>query len=312
VERDRTAPAHSPAAGRVAKSTAIRSGDISQRQNDPFQLLLLRAATVLHGRARTVEAGRWTLAVLVGAGTVAALAFVEAQAVAAALAAVYAVGGELVATLLQRRLSIKAALVQEQFDTSLFGLEWTADRPPIAVAELALLASRYRGADEQLRDWYFDVSSIPEPMAGVLCQRQTLTWDLELRQDWMWHLTAGIAGYLAAIYVVGLVLGMSVAMFSIWLVAPALPALVALASSILQHRDSISTRHRALWLLDRALNSASAAELGAVSQTVQTAIFSSRCAAPRVPNRFFQGRRAALELGAEIEADALRARWGRP
>lgn len=146
--------------------------DINLRQNDEEHLRMLRASGVVHRWALAVDSTRWILALTVGVVAVAAISLTQFQQAAVFASIGYAVIGEIVVGVLLSDLNRRAALIQDRFDTSLFGLAWNSQSPPPADEELVRLAARYRGGDEGIRDWYINVAGIPAPLAQLLCQRQ--------------------------------------------------------------------------------------------------------------------------------------------
>jgi hypothetical protein len=288
--------------------------DINARQNDSEHLRMLRASGVVHRWALMVDTARWALALAVGVVALAAMAFTEFQQAAVFASIGYAVVGEIVIGLIFSHLNRRAALIQQKFDTSLFALQWDSQSPPPADEELVRLAARSRRGDEGIRDWYVDVTGIPAPVAQIICQRQNARWDSTLRQDWVWRLVALATGYLVVGYTVAFFGNWTLAAHATWWIAPALPLLVSLTITVIQHRNVISSRRNSSVEVERALSFASEHpdridELWKSCAAVQTQLLESRSNSPRVPNWFYARRKKHYALGFDVDAEGFRARW---
>lgn len=288
--------------------------NITSRQNDSEHIRLLRASSVVHRWTLAVDTARWTLALVVGVVAVLAIAFTEFEQAAVFVSIGYAVIGEIIVGLTLNHLNRRGALIQETFDTSLFGLEWKAPEPRPADEELVRLSTRFRGDESDLHNWYVDMTGVPSPVAVLFCQRQNVRWDFALRQDWVWRLIAVASSYLVLGYAFSFFGGWTLSEHATWWIAPALPLLASATVTILRHRQVISARRDASGEVERALTLASehpdqVDELWRACAIVQARLFETRTQAPRVPNWFYERRKALYAQGFDVDAEGFRARW---
>jgi len=100
----------------------------------------------------------------------------------------------------------QAARIQEMFDGKLFQLEWnkfSAGKLPRSaiIATAAARLKRKKGEWEKLRDWYSSAKpELPLAHARLLCQRENLAWDSDLRRTY-------------AVCILGLILAATILLF---------------------------------------------------------------------------------------------------
>lgn len=104
----------------------------------------------------------------------------------------------------EKHLREKGAAIQEEFDVTVFGLDWQLmDRQKKPSDEGVSEAARlFRGERKALLDWYSQPGSVPYPLSVLLCQRSNLTWDTGLRQGYSqalcWLTFVGFAALVVA------------------------------------------------------------------------------------------------------------------
>ena len=130
----------------------------------------------------------------------------------------------------------------------------------------------------------------------------------------MWRLVALAAGYLFVGYAVAFFGNWTLAAHATWWIAPALPLLVSLTITVLQHRNEIARRRDLLVEVERSLSFASEHPdridgLWKDCAAAQTKLLESRSNSARVPNWFYARRKAPYALGFDVDAEGLRARW---
>lgn len=206
---------------------------ISNAQNTDANLKLLLAQRRLYSSAKV-----WTGIRGAGVGIVAVAAPVlaamwpESAVPAATVAAVWYVLNRVLFKSLERRGAARGATVQEQFDTSIFGMPTIAVRDPRVLPEdVARLAgvrvSRRRAyATESLRDWYPIQTGVSGAVAIAIAQRANVAYTRRLL-DWnasIW--LALLAVWAIATIVISLVNGFDLATFLLIAAIPVLPPLV--------------------------------------------------------------------------------------
>ncbi len=126
----------------------------------------------------------------------------------------------------QRLLIGRAAKISEQFDCELLGMDWDAFAAGRQVDPETITSARrsFKGIEKDFRDWYPAIpSTAPLHLARLICQRANLWYDSSLRRrlgDWL-GIAVGIV--LFVILLIGLAGHLTLADFSIVLLAPATP-----------------------------------------------------------------------------------------
>ncbi|HEY8502548.1 MAG TPA: S-4TM family putative pore-forming effector, partial [Solirubrobacterales bacterium] len=129
------------------------------------------------------EASRWKTATWVGAG----LLFLTSLVTVAVGHGVTVLGLVGSAYLLCSRLILRpemtkahrdGVLLQEQYDTSVFGLPWNRGLAggPLSIMDVEDLAGRFRGNPEDLVTWYVDTGEAPVGARVLLRQLENATW----------------------------------------------------------------------------------------------------------------------------------------
>lgn len=294
---------------------------ISQRQNDPDMLHLLRAASASHVRGQRVEAVRLTVSlVLAAAGLVAA--FVDATATPIAVAgAAWAIAYVTGVNPWAKNEARRGAIVQEMFDVDLFGLPWNQTAagerlPPHAINELVRKFTPSRGRGDWLRDWYVDTNGVPQPYDVFICQEQNLGWDARLRRRWSWVLLGSVIAWTVLGVLVGYLADLTVAETVIRWYLPAAAALLLGVDTYRTQRDIAAERERIIPVIcteiDRAqpppLPPAEQQRLYQTAREVQDVILATRKQAVRVPQWFYARFRQADEQDFQTNANELRGR----
>lgn len=81
----------------------------------------------------------------------------------------------------EERNRAQGALIQEDFDTHVLGLPWNDSLGPRPAPEEIIEAGKTGKNDPTLKNWYADVSVLPQPLAVLACQRSCLFWDKRSR-----------------------------------------------------------------------------------------------------------------------------------
>lgn len=297
---------------------------VSQRQNDPDMLQLLRAAFGSHTRGQRLETARVAVSIVLAAAGLLA-AFVDQAATPVAIAggawaAIYLAGIFPWAIAEARR----GALVQEMFDTELFGLPWklTAAGPPLPPHEISKLAGTFtpsRGRGERLRDWYVDTSEVPQPYDIFICQEQNLGWDARLRNRWATTLLVLVTAWTLLGVLIGYVAGLTVGSTLLRWYLPAAAAILLGIEGYKSHRDIATERERIIPILQAEIDSAQRPPLqpeeqqrvSRIAREIQDVILATRQEAARVPQWFYARYRDNDERDFQSNADRLRDRLTR-
>ncbi|MGY3317320.1 S-4TM family putative pore-forming effector [Arthrobacter sp. TE12232] len=213
------------------------ANDVAKAQNLDANLKLLLAQRRLYSKTKI-----WTSVRGVGVGVVAIGAPIltaiwpEAAVPAATVAAVWYVLNHVLFKFLERRGATRAATIQEQFDTTIFGM------PTIAVRELRVLpedisqltgagagaraSRRYAYSIERLRDWYSIQKNVPGAVAIAIAQRGNVAYSRRLldRNAALW---LGLLVTWAIMAVtISITSGFSLATFLLVVAIPVMPPLL--------------------------------------------------------------------------------------
>ena len=286
---------------------------ISDAQNQDAQLRLLLAVRRLYSKAKF-----WANVRGVGLGVVAVLAPLivavepDLATAGASVAAGWFALNRLVFRPLERRLATRAATVQEQFDTRIFGMPTIAVRDPqVLPEEITRLtgkrpARRKAYSDDRLRDWYPINKTVSGPVAVAIAQRGNLAYTQELlrRSANLW---AGLlAGWAVAAFVMGLVADFKLENFLLGIVRPILPPLLDAADEWQRVRAAGKER-RALTIeiQDAILANGHAPISGEQLLGWQSQLFALRRDAPPVPDWLYSLLRSGIEREMKDAAKSL-------
>jgi hypothetical protein len=267
--------------------------DLLERQNSPRQLFLLRAVAASHARARRLEGLRLAISMLLALlGVVGTLVSPIADAVTV-LGGLWALVHSVGLSSWSRWEIRRAALLQEMFDVQLYRLSWNeaAAGPPLVAEEISRLARRFRGQDEQLRD-YYEIPELPHPLDVLACQEQNLGWGARVRSRYAFTVLVVVGAWSAGGLVLGSVLGMRVLDLILQFFVPSLGGLMMGLEIYRAQRNTAVARSGVLGLVRQRVSSVVEhperwSTLLVFARQVQDVILQTRMAHARVPNLFF-------------------------
>lgn len=143
-----------------------------------------------------------------------------------------------------KNLHSRAALIQEEFDTTVLVLPWnkTAAGEKLIHEYIVSAARRYtaqKGDKERLKNWYPDVSRLPLPLARLVCQRTNIVWDGQLRQRYGTIILVFTLGLVAATLVYALLTGSTILDYLLTFL-PAMPAVILGAEVVKEQRAAVA------------------------------------------------------------------------
>jgi hypothetical protein len=301
----------------------IPSRPIHERQLDDNVVRLQRAAAASHQRGQLIEAIRVNAAVaLATAGIIVTLIGHGRTAVSIIGAAWFAMS----AFFLRRAATSTArqgALLQEMFDTELFGLPWrpTVAGDEVSEPDVAQLARRLPPGSKKdqriLAGWYDPTDGVHHPYDVLIAQEQNLGWDARLRRRYAALVVAAAVTWSG----LGLIAGLLIAGATIvsTLVSFFIPSLaiyqIALEIWIGQQRVA-AERERLNHLVTSELRAARPGPIGnadwrrlrGVARDVQDGILRTRLDVSRVPEWFYRRYRNRDELDFADTAEGHRRR----
>lgn len=298
-----------PANDANSRARPTLEGDsIRVRQASPWSIQLLAAQRQRYVEAKTWRSARfWSVAVAATVGLSATVFAPSLLVVAGPVGALVAVA-QWLAGFVERRHVQAGANVQEQFDTSVFPLEWNPLLGDKADAEdVARVAERFRGNPALLADWYAVPDGLPRPLDVLICQRSNLRWDSTLRYAYSNTIVVGLVTLFMATIGMGIVQDLSLEEF-IFALLPSAGAFVFGADAACSHRRhaasqrELKRRVEAVWsdatkrprkVQDKQLRS------------IQDRIHHLRTSAPLVPEWFYWWHRDAYELQMRLAVDRM-------
>jgi len=284
---------------------------ITDRQDQPEHLD--RLAAYSH---RYRVAGRWRAVRMAGtlllAAAVPVLAFAQPSWAdqLAAVAAFWLVLGRTAFTWLERSSYLKAAVMQEYYDTQLFDLPWneTLAGPEPHQVDIAADAAKMKKRSKLLHWYDVDVSSLPWPADVLLCQMQSSSWSRRDHEAYSARLIGAATLGAAAGLVYGFATDLSLPEFLVRLFLPSAPALLDAVELALAHHTHARDRRKvedaatAAWRTHQH----GAQVTGSMVRHVQDSAMQLRRDQPRVPNLFYILRRKASSRATISAASVVR------
>jgi len=128
----------------------------------------------------------------------------------------------------ENRTIRSAATIQEQFDSTVFRLDWNEFLVGTKVStEIVMNAKRkYKGDLTELEDWYGKLNDIPHVIGVLVCQRSNLVWDWRLRRYFSWSIIVSLLVLIGLDISIGYYTGITTKDLILALILPSLPAII--------------------------------------------------------------------------------------
>ncbi|MCK6263812.1 S-4TM family putative pore-forming effector [Vibrio sp. ZSDE26] len=157
------------------------------------------------------------------------------------------------------QLQEKAATIQEQFDRYVYNLHWNPISlgNKVSIHEISKHAVTYSNKHNltELNNWYSEeVSNHNERKGILLCQSESLGWDIELRTSYIFYVSVFIVLYLLAIFSTALYEKVSLTDFILSYIIPSLPLLTYFRGVYVEQRRAIDSKKALSVSLDEALS----------------------------------------------------------
>jgi hypothetical protein len=216
---------------------------------------------------------------------------------------------------MSQRATIRAALIQNQFDTWLYGLD-RGDHVRILIddSELVRWSKRSTQEPERFKTWYPDVVGLPDLLAVLSCQRANLSWDTTLRRRYADRLTIAAAAVAAAGVIAGLVFDLKVRTLILGFFVPCTPALLLALQGATSQRDIATAKDTLLVEVRTTIDSLVETggqqdpEIWNRASQYQDQLFDQRCRTERVLGRIYEQHREQDEDVMQMTVDELRRR----
>lgn len=209
-----------------------------------------------------------------------------------------------------------AARIQELFDCEVLKLPWNTafvGRPPTREDAIHGASKHIEsgGNGRVLLNWYPEcVDELPEYGARLVCQRESLSWDAELRTRFVSHLIVVSLVVFAILFVIGMAGRFTLSNFIISVLAPCLPIFGFTLRQSIENRRSVNDLNDLRCRIDDAVNSFLKRELDSrsalsISRSIQDAIFVHRKSAPLIPDYYYEKYKQRDETLAIQTADQI-------
>lgn len=256
-------------------------------QNQPRQLDRLAAQRCLYSQAKKVLLSQTLLTV--AGGLIFAVLAIMFQSLKA-WATFYGICASILdAAFLEPRQKVlrqQAALIQEDFDCEVLGLDWPDWKAGQADPEIIHGEScRYKKGDpnsEKIRDWYtFDFAHLPLSLARVICQRASVGYDVGLRRSYRKWVTIILVVLFVALFAFSLMYDLNLSKFILTALAPFSPAILwgirewKKQTEAIDALDRLKKQADGLWK-EVLLNPESQTESQVKSRRLQDEIFERR------------------------------------
>lgn len=203
------------------------------------------------------------------------------------------------------KLRTNAAKIQEEFDCNVYEMSWNkvnsgSKAPPTFINEQVKL---YRAnPSSPIENWYdIDLNGLSQELAILLCQETNLWYDANLRNKFIRDIKYLLTGLIAVSFLIGMVSGLTLGLFILYLVAPLLPAVV-LAIKIYKENTKAVTLSDELRKEVLALKELSQGPTKDELRQIQDKIYCNRKDGPLVPEQFYRKKRSELEEGMKANA----------
>ncbi|HEX7965325.1 MAG TPA: S-4TM family putative pore-forming effector [Gammaproteobacteria bacterium] len=261
--------------------------NIPAKQNEQEELRKLAAMRFTYSSAKMVLFWQFFLSVPVSVtAAILSLAYPSLKGYATFIGLVVTALNLAWLTPWQTRLRKQAANIQEAFDCYVLDLEWNpikaGQRPlPELIKERADQYFPNRTDFPGLRDWYpIVVGTVRLEIGRIICQRENCVWDAKQRHSYATAMVSFIAACIVAVFVAGMVEGLTVEKWILSVVGPLIPAFTFAWQQGREHRAAATRledlRNHADGLVDAVLGGLADGQATALSRSLQDEILDSR------------------------------------
>lgn len=192
----------------------------------------------------------------------------------------------------RKKKTEQGAKIQEQFDTELFEIPWNFILCKNKVnSDIQIdLAKKYDGND--LLNWYsLEVdSSLPKPIAVILCQRINFSWELKQRKRYVAFLLILIVSYYGIF--IAFFISKNIGFYDILLlVSPSISFLIYGVQNSLSLKNQIKSKSETLEQIDQILDRYSRNKEipdEIVLRQIQDIIYTERTVPEKIPDWFYK------------------------
>jgi hypothetical protein len=307
----------------ITDPSGIPPRPIHERQLDDDMLKLQRASTVSHRHGQRLEAVRNTTALVLAAIGFIVTATGHGRAFFAALGVAWFLISAFLLKSVMSSTAKEGALLQEQFDTTLFQMPWrtAVAGDPLPDHDIVRLARKLKQGSKRDRritsGWYDPTHKVYHPLDVLIAQEQNLAWDARLRRSYSnWIIAAAAVWAVIGLVVVGIFGSATVLQAILSFYAPSAAAFQLATEIASGQRRVASERERLAKIVLTELRNAQPGplplgeydRLRAVARDLQDGIFRTRLDVSRVPEWFYRRARDTDERDFADTAEGHRKR----
>lgn len=280
-------------------AVTLPSTSIFVRQNDPDLLVLLKAASVSHRRAKRLASAHVSLSVLLAATGVAGVFAPALKTPGTLLGLLWALAYAAGARLWGAREIRRAALFQEMFDVHLLGLPWNAilaGGSALPAEEVGRVARRHTDPESRLHDYFYEATALSRPLDVLACQLQNLGWGARVRRRYATAVSWVLVLWSVVGFGTGMLRSMTVSDLLLQWFVPSLGLLLLGLDTATAQRDTAAAREHAQSVLLSAMREYVARGrppedvpgLLQLARQIQDVLLRTRLGHARVPDWFFK------------------------
>ncbi len=285
--------------------------EISRKQNLDHNIDLLIAQRFYYSQAKKIRNFRIAISIIFALLSPFIIFYITNwSAIIGTIGGTWAIISYILKKLFENSNIEKAAKIQEEFDTSLFDMDWNTVLvgEKISCEEINHAKKKFKGDIEKLKDWYSDVSKFSYPADVLLCQRSNLVWDWRLKRKYAITIIIITLLYFISTIIICSILDLKVAEYILGLFLPALSGyFIAIDEGIDHFKASIKRKNlenKINELSELALSNQKALNITNLRQ-IQDCIFEFR-KGPMVADFFYWFFRDDFENNMKNALDSFR------
>jgi hypothetical protein len=265
--------------------------DILSKQNNAHFLELLKAQRIAYSQCKSFQIFDIVSLLIAILFPLLALKFPNSQNVINAFGVLWTIA-YLITEGYRKNKTAQGAVIQEQFDTELYELDWNEIlcKDKVNIDTIQVLSKKYK--DNDLSNWYSTKidPNLPKQIAVILCQRINFSWEITQRKSFVIFLTLLVSIY----YLVYVVVGFqnNIGFFDLLvLLSPSISFLVYCVLNILSLRTHIKSKNETLKFIDNKLEEYRQNRSLPTSETlrqIQDVIFTERAVPEKIPDWYYR------------------------
>ncbi len=265
--------------------------NITTKQNQRNLIDLLKAQRIAYSQCKTFQFFDLVSICIAVMFPLLALEFPDSQNKINAFGVLWTIA-YLVTEIYRKNKTTQGAIIQEQFDTELYEMDWNSIlcKEKESIDVIHKLSGKYSKND--LNNWYsLKIDSLlPKEIAVILCQRINFSWEITQRK----HFVILLAILTSIYYLIFVAIGFhnNVGFYDLLvLLSPSISFLIYSVLNILSLNSHVKSKKETLKQIDNELENYKTNRIIPNPQTlrqIQDVIFNERTAPEKVPDWFYR------------------------